>query len=312
MRLAAVSSNSNEPMPFNIATFKTRALTAIVFVAVMLAGLLYNHWSFLALFSVIHFGCWIEYQKLVGLIDKDYQQIGIGHKYGVIILGWGLMLWLTDQRFSFGQTRLSVIGWSLFWVGLIAFILSELLLAKKINPKLWAHSVLGLVYISVSWGLMMKLYGSFLPGIDAGIEMGAAMEYYPWTIPVLLIASIWINDTMAYVVGSFIGKTPLSSISPKKTWEGTIGGAVLAVVAVTWIGTYLFPYPGPVMKTMLIISLTAAIFGTLGDLFESKLKRLAGVKDSGHIMPGHGGFLDRFDSLLVATTVLWVLFYFCY
>jgi phosphatidate cytidylyltransferase len=113
---------------------------------------------------------------------------------------------------------------------------------------------------------------------------------------------------MAYVVGSFIGKTPLSPISPKKTWEGTIGGAILAVLAVTLIGHYAWEFP---VKALLIISITAAVAGTLGDLFESKLKRLAGVKDSGRIMPGHGGFLDRFDSLLVATTVLWIIFYFC-
>lgn len=302
-------------MPLNLATFKTRALTAVVFVVVMLAGLLYNQWSFLALFSIIHFGCWIEYQKLVGSIDKDYQQIGAGHKYGVIILGWGLMLWMTDARFHFGETRLSVIGWSLFWIGLIAFIAGELLLTKKINPKLWAHSALGLLYISISWGLMMKLYGKPIPGeggfSDSIINQAEtpAGIYFPAITVIFLIASIWINDTMAYVVGSFIGKTPLSPISPKKTWEGTIGGAILAVLAVTLTGHYVWDLP---VKALLIISFTAAIAGTLGDLFESKLKRLAGVKDSGQIMPGHGGFLDRFDSLLVATTVLWVLFYFLY
>lgn len=301
-------------MPLNLATFKTRALTAVVFVVVMLAGLLYNQWSFLALFSIIHFGCWIEYQKLVGLIDKDYQQIGAGHKYGVIILGWGLMLWMTDERFHFGETRLSVIGWSLFWIGLIAFIAGELLLTKKINPKLWAHSALGLLYISISWGLMMKLYGKPIPDERAfdsivNLQETPAGIYFPAITVIFLIASIWINDTMAYIVGSFIGKTPLSPISPKKTWEGTIGGAILAVLAVTLTGHFVWDLP---VKALLIISLTAAIAGTLGDLFESKLKRLAGVKDSGQIMPGHGGFLDRFDSLLLATTVLWVLFYFLY
>jgi phosphatidate cytidylyltransferase len=114
---------------------------------------------------------------------------------------------------------------------------------------------------------------------------------------------------MAYLVGSFIGKTPLSAISPKKTWEGTIGGAILAVLAVMLIGFYGFHFP---IKALLLISVTAAIAGTAGDLFESKLKRLAGVKDSGQIMPGHGGFLDRFDSLLVATTVVWIVFYLFY
>jgi phosphatidate cytidylyltransferase len=301
-------------MSFNLATFKTRALTAIVFVLVMLAGLLYNKWSFLALFSIINFGCWIEYQKLVGLIDKDYQQIGPLHKYGVIVMGWGLMWWMADHRYQFGDIGVAFIGWSLFWIGLIGFIVSEMLLTKKFTPKLWAHSLLGMIYISLSWGLMMRLYNMEMPGNPRyNIMDGEFFLHGSWllkvTIPVVLIASIWINDTMAYVVGSFIGKTPLSPISPKKTWEGTIGGALLAVLAVTLTGFYACGYP---VKPLLVISITAAVAGTLGDLFESKLKRLAGVKDSGQIMPGHGGFLDRFDSLLVATTILWILFYFLY
>jgi phosphatidate cytidylyltransferase len=283
-------------MAFNLQTFKIRALTAVVFVLVMLAGLLLNRWSFLVLFSVVHFGCWVEYQKLVGLIDKDYKDISYIHRYGIMLIGWGAMLWMTDAGYHFGDTSLAFIGWLVFWVGLIAFALSEFLLAKKLNPRLWAHSLLGLLYISLSAALMMGLYGNM---------KGLVFDSYPWVLPVLLIASIWINDTMAYIVGSFIGKTPFSSISPQKTWEGTIGGAVLAVLVVTLVGYYAL---GFAIKSLLLISITAAIAGTTGDLFESKLKRMAGVKDSGRIMPGHGGFLDRFDSLLVAITILWIAF----
>jgi phosphatidate cytidylyltransferase len=283
-------------MAFNVQTFKTRALTAIIFVLVMLAGLLLNRWSFFILFSVVHFGCWVEYQKLVGLIDKDYKEISPVHRYGIMLIGWGVMLWMTDPGYHLGDFSFALIGWSMFWVGLIAFSLSEVLLAKKLNPRLWAHSFLGLIYISLSCALMMGLYGNL---------KGLVFESDPWMLPVLLIASIWINDTMAYIVGSFIGKTPFSPISPKKTWEGTIGGAILAVMAVTLVGYYALGFP---VKSLLLISITAAIAGTAGDLFESKLKRLAGVKDSGQIMPGHGGFLDRFDSLLVATTIVWLLF----
>jgi phosphatidate cytidylyltransferase len=283
-------------MAFNVQTFKTRALTAVIFVLVMLAGLLLNRWSFFILFSVVHFGCWIEYQKLVGLIDKDYKEISPVHRYGIMLIGWGGMLWMTDPGYHLGDFSFALIGWSMFWLGLIAFSLSEVLLAKKLNPRLWAHSFLGLIYISLSGALMMGLYGNL---------KGLVFESDPWMLPVLLIASIWINDTMAYIVGSFIGKTPFSPISPKKTWEGTIGGAILAVLAVTLVGYYALGFP---VKSLLLISITAAIAGTAGDLFESKLKRLAGVKDSGQIMPGHGGFLDRFDSLLVATTIVWMLF----
>ena len=106
---------------------------------------------------------------------------------------------------------------------------------------------------------------------------------------------------MAYIVGSFIGKTSFSKISPKKTWEGTGGGALLCVVAIAFIGKAL----GLSYVDAGCIAAIAAITGTMGDLFESKLKRMAGVKDSGSFMPGHGGFLDRFDSLLFASVVVW-------
>ncbi|MEO7982782.1 MAG: phosphatidate cytidylyltransferase, partial [Bacteroidota bacterium] len=127
-------------------------------------------------------------------------------------------------------------------------------------------------------------------------------KYYP----ALIIFSIWINDTMAYIVGSFIGKTPLSKISPKKTWEGTIGGIILCVGLAFLIPSIVL-IDGIDPTTSAIIAAAVAITGTLGDLFESKLKRMAGVKDSGSLMPGHGGFLDRFDSLLFAIPIAWIL-----
>ncbi|HEU4860974.1 MAG TPA: phosphatidate cytidylyltransferase, partial [Chitinophagaceae bacterium] len=130
----------------------------------------------------------------------------------------------------------------------------------------------------------------------------------------LIIASIWINDTMAYIVGSLIGKTQLSKYSPKKTWEGTIGGIILSVVLVGFLFRQLaendLVYPFVQQKTWFIIPAIASAVGTIGDLFESRLKRMAGVKDSGNIMPGHGGFLDRFDSLLLAIPAVWLYVHF--
>jgi phosphatidate cytidylyltransferase len=114
---------------------------------------------------------------------------------------------------------------------------------------------------------------------------------------------------MAYIVGSLIGKTPLSKISPKKTWEGTIGGIILSVAVIFLLSYFIFDY-GISSYSFMIIAGIASISGTFGDLLESKLKRMAGVKDSGHIMPGHGGFLDRFDSLLVAIPFVWLYVYF--
>jgi len=226
-------------MAFNLKTFQTRTLTAIVFAAVMLTGLLWNQWSFLILFFIIHFGCWWEFIKL---LKKIY-----GNVY---------------QKYIFR----------------------------------------GLLYITMPVLMMIDL------GINLNIyTLNNSNELkYNNLIPCAIIFSIWINDTMAYIVGSLIGKTPLSKISPKKTWEGTIGGIILAVV-VAGIIAWQFNFD---IKMMLIIALISSVAGTLGDLLESRLKRMAGVKDSGNFMPGHGGFLDRFDSLLLAIPAVWLYVYF--
>lgn len=283
-------------MPLNIAAFKTRALTSVVFVVVMLGGVLWSHWSFFILFSVIHFGCWLEYQKLIGLIDPDYAQITPFHKYGVMIAGWSIMLYFTNDAYLLFGIRLHALGW---WMGLLfAFVLPiiELLFAKQIQPKNIGYSTLGLLYISLSWGLMMDLRTRF--------EFYAEKEFWNKALPLGIIASIWINDTMAYIVGSFIGKTRFSKISPKKTWEGTLGGIILCIATITLVLGYWWNIFS--ITDWIYISTIAAITGSVGDLLQSKLKRLAGVKDSGHIMPGHGGFLDRFDSLLLATPFVWL------
>ena len=285
-------------MAFNVQTFKTRALTAAVFVVIMLLGLFWNHWSFFVLFSIIHFGCLLEYQYLVGLIDKEYQQISAFHKYGVMIAGWCIMLYFTNDAYMIGELHLHSLGW---WLGLIlVFLLPviELLFAREVKPKNIGYSALGLLYISLSWGLLMDVRST---GMDFdGSRLIADLGYL---IPAGLIFAIWINDTMAYIVGSLIGKTPFSSISPKKTWEGTLGGAILCMVIVSLSGWLMRDLP---VIHWVMISLIAAVVGTVGDLLQSKMKRLAAVKDSGSIMPGHGGFLDRFDSLILAVPFVWL------
>jgi phosphatidate cytidylyltransferase len=286
-------------MALNKQVFKTRALTAVIFAAVMLSGLLINQWTFFVLFSVVHAGCWLEYQKLMGMIHPEYKQLNPFHKYGIILLGWAFMLWMTNRSYSVMGVPLREMGWWLFLAMLLVVPVSEVLFSRRFSWKRMGYSLLGLLYISLSWGLMMDLRnrGMAFEGTALVIDLG-------WVYPVVLIASIWINDTMAYIVGSFIGKTPFSSISPKKTWEGTAGGAILAVLVTTLLGYYVFKLNS--VTALVVISSTGAIAGTAGDLLESKLKRMAGVKDSGNIMPGHGGFLDRFDSLLLATPFAWL------
>ena len=282
-------------MALNRGTFKTRSLTAAVFVVVMLAGLLISHWTFFFLFSIIHFGCWFEYQKLVGLMDKDYRSISELHRYGIMIAGWCVMLYFTNNDFRFGDFVLHPVGW---WLALLfAFLLpiTELLFSHNISLKNIGYSALGLIYISLSCGLMIDLL--IFPSLPF---MSTPL------MPLIIIACMWINDTMAYIVGSLAGKTPLTSISPKKTWEGTIGGIILCITIVTIGSSYIPTLRDFHFVHWLMISLIASVAGTFGDILESKIKRLAGMKDSGNIMPGHGGFLDRFDSLLVATPFVWL------
>ena len=224
-------------MALDLQTFKTRSLSAIIFVVVMLGAIFYSINSFIILFLIVHTGCYIEYSKLI------------------------------NKTPTITTTKAKVL-----------------------------YNLFGLAYMTTSFFAITHLASAHWASI-----LGTT-QYY--VLPMLVMVSIWINDTMAYIVGSFIGKTPLSALSPKKTWEGTIGGALLAVVAVVLLGRYL---TGLSFQTLVIVSATSAIMGTIGDLIQSKFKRMAGVKDSGRIMPGHGGFFDRFDSLLLAGPCVWLL-----
>jgi len=288
-------------MALNIPTFKTRALTALFFALLMLAGILWNQWSFIILFSIIHFGCWFEYQKLMRLIDPDYAKITWFHKYGVMVAGWCIMLYCTNDDYLLGNIGLQDIG---FWGGLFfMFVLPivEILFVRKINFKNISYSALGLIYISLSLGLFTNLrsiYPVHTPDIIGKILALRVIQ---------VILSLWINDTMAYLAGSLIGRTQLTSISPKKTWEGTISGILLSILImgiIGWLVNSVLDWDS--ISQWMIIAAISSVFGTFGDLIESKFKRMANVKDSGHILPGHGGFLDRFDSLLLAAPFVWL------
>jgi phosphatidate cytidylyltransferase len=279
-------------MAFNWQTFKTRALTAVVFVVIMLGGLLYNRWSFFLLFTVVHFGGWLEYQKLVTKFNPEYSKIIAAHRYGVMIAGWCLMLFLSNDTVAIGTIILSQIG---FWLGIAFMIFLPLVMmleSRQIFLKNIFYSLFGILYISLPLSLL----------VDLRTRWDENLYQLSMTIPLLVVFSLWINDTMAYIVGSLIGKTPLSKVSPKKTWEGTTGGVILTVIVISLLA--YFTKRLPVVDAAIMAAL-AAVTGTIGDLFESKIKRMAGVKDSGAIMPGHGGFLDRFDSILFAAVAVW-------
>jgi phosphatidate cytidylyltransferase len=279
-------------MAFNWQTFQTRALSAVVFVVIMAVGLLWNEWSFLVLFSIIHFGCWIEYYKLIRAIKPVDENAGRLLASLLVVLGWGVMLYVagTPQGTPSAFEILKDVSRGISGTVLIILLFALIYFRKKLNKHLLISLTAGLLYISLPLGLLCALRMQ---------ENETNIPYFALTIPLLIIANNWINDTMAYIVGSLIGKTPFSPISPKKTWEGTIGGVVLAVITITLIAYFSGLLP---LHHAAALSFIGAVTGTFGDLFESKLKRMAGVKDSGTMMPGHGGFLDRFDSLLFSAT----------
>jgi phosphatidate cytidylyltransferase len=292
-------------MSMNWSTFRKRSLTAVAFVAIMLTGLLWNEWSFFILFSLVHAGCWIEYHQINRRMLPGYASLHILFMVGLVITGWSIS-WFFYKSVIDNENFL-ISGGLLLCIGVFA-LLGGFFLSLKAGVKAMLRAFFGILYISLSFGLLMHLRSGavFLSNVD-GEELYYAKLITPnigYWLPVILIGSIWVNDTMAYVVGSFFGKTPLSEISPKKTWEGTVGGIYLAVI-IAYVAGRLSIGPAVALYFM-AIAYIAAVTGTIGDLFESKLKRLAGVKDSGTIMPGHGGFLDRFDSLLFATPFVWL------
>ena len=302
-------------MAFNFSVFKVRALSAIVFVLIMLAGLLFNSWSYFALFLLIQICCLYEYQKLMRVIFPSYQQISKMHQWGVLVVGLFMMTSLAPTDIILPAAILQKLppayqGIGLRWIGLKAMPVALVLMlvadvfTRKADIRNISISFFGFIYISISLSLFYAMRGMFLNS-----AMSMFFPNIELMVPILVIVTVWVNDTMAYIVGSFIGRTPISPISPKKTWEGTIAGVILSVVILSTVAGQFIPIS---TKYLYMITIVASVMGNLGDLFESKLKRMAGVKDSGSMMPGHGGFLDRFDSILFAGPFVWILLQFIF
>ena len=223
-----------------------------------------------------------------------------------MLMGYAIMLWFCGPAYNIAGYGLKENFSFPFSLAGIVLLVIGIFQKNPVILKSFATAALGLLYISLSWGLMMSLSDPYRnPNVFYYSPPSHTIE-----LPFIIILSIWINDTMAYIVGSIIGKRPLSKISPKKTWEGTIGGMILCSATIFLLTYSIEGYVSHWVVDYTCISIIAAITGTFGDLLESKLKRMAGVKDSGQIMPGHGGFMDRFDSLLLAIPFVWLYVHF--
>lgn len=274
-------------MTFNVRTFFTRATTALVFAAVLLGCVYYSYWSFLFFFTVVGFIGLYEFYKLSEKMGaKPIKIIG----YFILLLTSIIFLLLSESFISIPWDR-NYLNFFLLTITIIFPILFIVELFRKEG-----------VFLNIGYVIISLIY-VVLPIILLLLIAGKNNKAYQTVLGMIFF--IWINDTGAYLVGSFLGKHKLyEKISPGKTWEGTIGGVILCI-ALAYVVYLIFPQLA--YMHWLVISIIVAVFGTLGDLVESMLKRMAGVKDSGNLMPGHGGILDRFDSLFFATP-----FVFCY
>jgi phosphatidate cytidylyltransferase len=283
-----------------------RLISGVVYITLLLSCILYSTESFILLFGIFLVIATFEYANLVKintilpvtLVTLTYSIISLISYYSK----------QTDDYLSFLREKPTQLGVDLEQLNLTLLIITLVVLIKcmlflfnnseQTISKLWKYLYL-LGYILLPFIFIVK--------ISFGIN-----DYNPKIIIGLFIL-IWTNDTFAYLVGKSMGKHKLyERISPKKTIEGFFGGLVFAVFAGYLISKlYIKPNPNFSDTSILIwtmIALIVGVFGTIGDLIESKFKRIAAVKDSGKIMPGHGGVLDRLDSVIFVAPIVY-LFY---
>lgn len=261
--------------------FIQRAITGGIFVILLVGCTLYSPLSFGILFTLISALSVHEFAYLINSKGK------VRINKTITALG-GAYLFLALMGFCTSASDARIF---LPYLALLLYLMITELYLKRDNPlENWAFSMLSQLYIALPFALLNVL------AYHNSIET-SSVTYNP-ILPLSIFVFIWLNDTGAYCVGSLIGKHRLfERISPKKSWEGSIGGGILSIAS-SFIFAHYFPFLN--MTQWAGLALTVVVFGTWGDLTESLMKRQLGIKDSGTILPGHGGMLDRFDSALMA------------
>ena len=267
-------------------SFLIRITTGIFFVAALLGAMLYNYVSFGILFAIVS-----------GLAVNEFCNIVHGYKKTsfstlLAVLG-GVYLFFILFAVSFlsiGKPMMLVLP----YIFLVLYIFIRELYRKEGGAMdNFAYFTLSQVYAALPFALLNILasYGGT----------------YSYVLPLSVFVFLWCNDSGAYCVGCLIGKHKMfERISPKKTWEGFAGGATVAVIAGYVMSLYF-----DILNTWQWMAMAAVVVavGTLGDLIESCMKREMKIKDSGNILPGHGGILDRFDSCILAVPAVVILLY---
>jgi phosphatidate cytidylyltransferase len=260
--------------------FVKRTLSGFFFVSLLIASILSSRYTFLAIFAIITGWSVFEFHKL------SNKQKDTDVNLWIALVG-GVLLFATSYIYASGLTHYPV--FSIYGLYVVLVLISELY-RQKANPlHNWASFILGQLYVALPFALL-----NFILFIDG------------WQPLILLsvFVTIWVNDSGAYLVGVTMGKHRLfERISPKKSWEGFFGGAIFALISGYIFSIYI---PQISLVNWLVFSEIIVVFGTLGDLIESLMKRTVNVKDSGNVIPGHGGLLDRFDSMILAAPVVFI------
>ena len=274
-----------------MSTFTTRLISGTVYVAlivlVLVLSMVWGLWILLSVFAVAGI---IEFNRLTG-VNRPY--------IFRIVLDCAAAVWLLYATAQYGMAISHGLGIFLPYLLYLLYVVcrSTFLPHQAMLPSL-GNSLIGQLYIAVPLALTIRL--------TLVVDPFSSMTQYNGLLLLAIFIFIWVNDTGAYLVGSRWGKRRLApNISPKKSVEGSIGGLLLVLLSAVILRLLLFPELS--WLRILLIATVVAVFGTIGDLFESSLKRQAGVKDSGKLIPGHGGILDRIDSLLLAVPAVYLL-----
>ncbi len=302
-------SNNNEstlqPHPSNaggagdgskVRNLIVRTLTGIIFVAVMVGGILHSPLTFGALFTVITV---LSVWEFTGIVNRR-ADVDVNRMI-TTVAGGCLFVGFFGYAAGIAGAGVLFVPWLL---SMMYLMITELYLQRESPLNNWAYTILAQLYVALPFALLclLEFVGTELTAVQ--LPEGATGAWLVLAIYLFL----WCNDTGAYCVGSLIGKHKLfPRISPGKSWEGSVGGGVFCVAASQVVAHYQ-----PLLSPMewAIFALVVVIFGTWGDLIESLLKRQIGIKDSGRILPGHGGMLDRFDSSLMAIPAV-VIYLYC-
>ena len=287
--------------------FIVRTITGIIFVAAIVASFLRPE-AMVLLFSIVTGMTVWEFTGLVN--EREHVTVNRFISTIAAVYFFDAMTYFCSDLYGGAAKSVVFIP---YLVTIIYMLIAELYLRQDDPVQDWAYTMLAQMYIALPFSLLNVLAFTATPNGQVAFNT---------LLPLSVFIFLWVNDTGAYCVGSLLGRHKLfPRISPGKSWEGSIGGAVFVLLAAWGIGwldnmqVLDMDHPSTLFTGMLSIpewlglGLVVVVFGTWGDLVESLFKRTLGIKDSGNILPGHGGMLDRFDSSLLAIPAAVVYLY---